>query len=586
MLNFLKSILKSVFVTLISFFVILSVLVLIGLSTSQSDGETTINDQTVLEIRLNENIVDRSSEFDFDINSLMNEDIALGLNQILKSIEKARYDDRVKGIYLNVQSINAGSATINEIRHKLQTFKDSTDKFIVAYSEVYTQSAYYLSSVAHKVYLHPEGAIEFKGLSYEGMFFKGALEKLNVEAQIIRHGKFKSAVEPYILDKMSVENREQVSLFVSTIWNNLKSQIAQSRNLSISKLDNIADSLLVKSAKDAVEYHLADALLYEDQVNDTLKKLIQVQPDDKVTKVSLKEYASVGVNTGKKYSKDKIAIIYAQGTINSGKGDNQSIGSETTSKAIRKARKDDKIQAIVLRVNSPGGSALASETILREMELAKTVKPVIVSMGDVAASGGYYIACKADTIVANPTTITGSIGVFGVVPNIEGMLENKLGITTDRVNTNKYSDLGSITRPLTTREKAIIKNQIERIYDTFISHVASGRNLKKEDVDAVGQGRVWTGEDAKRLGLVDVLGGLEDAVSIAAKMANIDNYRVTNLPKLKNPIEEFFTDFSVQIKHKLIKDEIGQSYLYYKQLNEIQNMDRIQMRMPMQFEIY
>lgn len=586
MLNFLKSILKSVFVTLISFFVILSVLVLIGLSTSQSDGETSINDQTVLEIRLNENIVDRSSEFDFDINSLMNEDIALGLNQILKSIEKARYDERVKGIYLNVQSINAGSATINEIRHKLQTFKDSTDKFIVAYSEVYTQSAYYLSSVAHKVYLHPEGAIEFKGLSYEGMFFKGALEKLNVEAQIIRHGKFKSAVEPYILDKMSVENREQVSLFVSTIWNNLKSQIAQSRNLSISKLDNIADSLLVKSAKDAVEYHLADALLYEDQVNDTLKKLIQVQPDDKVTKVSLKEYASVGVNTGKKYSKDKIAIIYAQGTINSGKGDNQSIGSETTSKAIRKARKDDKIQAIVLRVNSPGGSALASETILREMELAKTVKPVIVSMGDVAASGGYYIACKADTIVANPTTITGSIGVFGVVPNIEGMLENKLGITTDRVNTNKYSDLGSITRPLTTREKAIIKNQIERIYDTFISHVASGRNLKKEDVDAVGQGRVWTGEDAKRLGLVDVLGGLEDAVSIAAKMANIDNYRVTNLPKLKNPIEEFFTDFSVQIKHKLIKDEIGQSYLYYKQLNEIQNMDRIQMRMPMQFEIY
>lgn len=586
MLNFLKSVLKSVFVTLISFFIILSVLVLIGLSTSQSEGEISINDQTVLEIRLNENIVDRSSEFDFDINSLLNEDNALGLNQILKSIEKARYDERVKGIYLNVQSINAGSATINEIRHKLQTFKDSTDKFIVAYSEVYTQSAYYLSSVAHKVYLHPEGAIEFKGLSYEGMFFKRALEKLNVEAQIIRHGKFKSAVEPYILDKMSVENREQVSLFVSTIWNNLKSQIAQSRNLSISKLDNIADSLLVKSAKDAVEYHLADALLYEDQVNDTLKKLSQVQPDDKVTRVSLKEYASVSVNTGKKYSKNKIAIIYAQGTINSGKGDNQSIGSETTSKAIRKARKDDKIQAIVLRVNSPGGSALASETILREMELAKTVKPVIVSMGDVAASGGYYIACKADTIVANPTTITGSIGVFGVIPNIEGMLENKLGITTDRVNTNKYSDLGSIKRPLTSREKAIIKNQIERIYDTFISHVASGRNLKKEDVDAVGQGRVWTGEDAKRLGLVDVLGGLEDAVSIAAKMANIDNYRVTNLPKLKNPIEEFFTDFSVQIKHKLIKDEIGQSYLYYKQLNDIQNMDRIQMRMPMQFEIY
>ncbi|MDG1189124.1 MAG: signal peptide peptidase SppA, partial [Flavobacteriales bacterium] len=389
-----------------------------------------------------------------------------------------------------------------------------------------------------------------------------------------------------ILDKMSDSNREQVKRFINSIWEDVKSDIAEGRNLSDDELNNIAENLLIQSAKDAVDYKLADALQYQDQVDDTLRKRLDIEDNKKIEKISLRKYIDVGVSTKKKFSKDKIAVIYAQGSINSGDGNNETIGSETTSKAIRKARKNDKIKAIVLRVNSPGGSALASETILREMDLAKKVKPVVVSMGDVAASGGYYIACKADTIVANPTTITGSIGVFGVLMNLEKMMTNKLGITTDRVKTNQFADLASPTRALSESERAIIQNQVELIYDKFISNVSEGRNMSKEEVDAIGQGRVWTGKDAIELGLVDVLGGMEDAIAIAADMANLDSYRITKLPIEKNPIEKILEDLGGQVKTRIIKNELGSAFPYYKQMNEIVNMEKIQMRMPNQFEIY
>jgi protease-4 len=505
----------------------------------------------------------------------------------LIAIEKAKYDDNIKGIYLNIDVVNSSMASLEEVRDKLQEFKDSTDKFILAYSEMYSQKAYYISSIADKVYLHPEGFLEFKGLSYEGMFFKEALEKLEVEPQIIRHGKFKSAVEPFILDKMSESNRKQVKRFISSIWEDMKTDIASGRDLPEDELNTIAEGLLVQSAKDALDYKLADALQYEDQIEDTLRKKIGIKEDKEIEKISLKAYSQIGVSSKKKkFSKDKIAVIFAQGAINSGEGDNESIGSVTTSNAIKKARKDDKIKAIVLRVNSPGGSALASETILREMELAKAVKPVVVSMGDVAASGGYYIACKADTIVANPTTITGSIGVFGVLMNFEKMMKNKLGITTDRVKTNAFADLASPTRPLTQEERAIIQNQVERVYDKFITHVAEGRNMSKEEVDSIGQGRVWTGKDALELGLVDVMGGMEDAITIAADMAELESYRITKLPIEKNPIEKIIEDLEGQVKNRIIKNEIGHGYTYYKQLNELVSMEKLQMRMPIQFEIY
>lgn len=587
MLNFLKSILKSVFVTIITFFIIILVLVAIGVSSSSSDKEVEVKHNSILEITLNETIVDRGSEFDFDFKSILNDENTFGLNEILKTIEKAKYDDRISGIYLNVEMPATSPATTSEIRNKLEEFRDSTDKFVIAYSEVYSQNAYYLSSVADEIYLHPEGIMELKGLSYEGMFFKGSLEKLEVEPQIIRHGKFKSAIEPFILEKMSDENREQINRFLFSIWDNMKADISNAQNISSDELNAIAENLSVQSPKDAVLNGLADALLFEDQVNDTLRKKMMIGEDDKINKISLKKYSQVSVKTAnKKYSKDRIAVIYAQGEIRSGEGENLTIGSVTTSEAIKNARENDKIKAIVLRVNSPGGSALASETILREMELAKKSKPVVVSMGDVAASGGYYISCKADTIVANPTTITGSIGVFGMLLNLEKMMENKLGITTDRVKTNQYADLGSPTRALTTSERDIIQNQVERIYDTFITNVSEGRNMTKAEVDAIGQGRVWTGEDAKELGLVDVLGGLEDAIEIAADMANLENYRISNFPKLKNPIEEIFEDLGAQVTTSLVKKELGESYKYYQQLDNLKSRENIQMRMPMQFEIY
>ena len=585
MLRFLKSVLKSVLVTLISFLIIVLIFIGIGVSSSMEEVEK-IKENTLLEISLSEKIIDRTSEFDFDFSSLNNESSSLGLDDILKSIDKAKHDDNIKGIYLNIDMVNASMATLEEIRDKLQEFKDSTDKFILSYSEIYSQKAIYISSVSDKIYIHPEGFLEFKGISYESIFFKEALEKLEVEPQIIRHGKFKSAVEPFMLNKMSDSNRKQVQRFISSIWEDVKLGVSEGRNLSNEELNNIAENFLVQSAEDAVDYKLADALQYQDQVDDSLRKKLNLESDAKIERISLKEYASVQVSKKKKFSKDKIAVIFAQGAINSGEGDNENIGSETTSKAIRKARKDKKIKAIVLRVNSPGGSALASETILREMELAKEVKPVVVSMGDVAASGGYYIACKADTIVANPTTITGSIGVFGVLMNLEKMMKNKLGITTDRVKTNQFADLASPTRALNESERAIIQNQVEMIYDKFITHVAEGRNMTKEEVDSIGQGRVWTGKDAVNLGLVDVLGGMEDAISIAADMAKLESYRITKLPIEKNPFEKIIEDLGGQVRSSIIINELGKTYPYYTEINELINMDKIQMRMPHQFEIY
>jgi protease-4 len=478
-------------------------------------------------------------------------------------------------------------ATLEEIRNKLKEFKDSTDKFIVSYSEAYGQSAYYISSVADELYLHPKGILELKGLAYQGMFFKNTLEKLEIEAQIIRHGKFKSAVEPFMLEKMSKSNRLQVSRFLNSLWEDLTKKISEDRKLSQKEINSIAQNMLVQNADQALQYNLVDNLLYKDQLNDSLKSRLNIEKNKKINFVSINKYKDVSVkSTDKKYIKNKIAVIYAAGEINGGEGSNEIIGSESLTETIREARMDDNIKAIVLRVNSPGGSALASETILREMALAKEAKPVVVSMGDVSASGGYYIACQADTIVANPTTITGSIGVFGVLMNAKKMMNNKLGVNIDTVKTNKHADLGSVFRPLSNVERQIIQNSVEDIYNTFISRVAIGRNLSKEYVDSIGQGRVWTGRDALKLGLVDVLGGLEKAIELSSKMANLDEYRLINLPKQKDPIEKFAEDLmNGKVSESIIKNELGDFYKTYLELKNINTLDKIQMRMPQTFKI-
>ena len=571
----------------------LGIVVLFGMiaalvSSADSKKEAKVEPNSVLHINFESQINDRSSNNpfeNFDFGSLSGKK-SIGLNDILENIEKAKTDDNIKGIYIDLQSVPAGIATIEEIRNKLIEFKESK-KFIVAYSEAYSQSSYYLASVADEVWLNPEGIIEFKGLGAQVMFFKGLLEKMEVEPQVIRYGKFKSAIEPFILDKMSEANREQTMKYMGSIWNNIVKGIAESRKLTPEQLNLIADSALVQNAKDAIEQKLADKLYYKDQVLDDLKDRCGLEDAKKLKMVSMAKYTDAPKPKKKEdkgLAKDKIAVIYASGSIEGGEGDDQTIGSDRISKAIRKARLDENVKAIVLRVNSPGGSSLASDVIWREVVLAKAAKPVVASMGDVAASGGYYISCAADTIVAQPNTITGSIGVFGLLMNLKNLMNNKLGITVDTVKTNHYADLGSAFRPLTQAERDIIQNSVNEIYDAFITKVADGRDMKKADIDSIGQGRVWSGADAKGLGLVDVLGGMEDAIEIAAGMAKLDHYRVAEYPEQKEPFKAFMEELQGQGEDVMLKKSLGENYRFYKTLDDMRKMEGIQARMP--FDIY
>jgi protease-4 len=591
MKQFFKFMFASMLGVFLAFF--LGIIVLVGMiaaliSSADSKKEAKVEPNSVLHINFEAQINDRSSNNpfeNFDFGSMSGKK-GIGLNDILENIEKAKTDDNIKGIYIDLQSVPAGIATIEEIRNKLIEFKESK-KFIVAYSEVYSQGAYYLASVADEVWLNPEGLIEFKGLGAQVMFFKGLLEKLEVEPQVIRYGKFKSAIEPFILDKMSEANREQTMKYMGSIWNNIVSGIAESRKLTPAQLNLIADSALVQNAKDAVEQKLADKLYYKDQVLDDLKDRCGLEDAKKLKLVSMVKYTDAPKakkKDDKGLAKDKIAVIYASGSIEGGEGDDQTIGSDRISKAIRKARLDENVKAIILRVNSPGGSALASDVIWREVVLAKAAKPVVASMGDVAASGGYYISCAADTIVAQPNTITGSIGVFGLLMNLKSLMNNKLGITVDTVKTNHYADLGSAFRPLTQAERDIIQNSVNEIYGSFIAKVAEGRGMKVADVDSIGQGRVWSGYDAKGLGLVDVLGGMEDAIEIAAKMAKLDNYRVAEYPEQKEPFKAFMEELSGEGEDVMLKKSLGQNYRFYKTLDDMRKMEGIQARMP--FDIY
>ena len=585
MRNFLKNVLSTIVGVVLS--VIVVILLFIGIisitiSSFDNEKESKIYPNSILKIDLTSPIVERSSDNPFENLSFTNMDPQkeLEFKSILDNIEKAKMDDRIKGIYLNSPFVNAGLSQTEEIRNKLLDFKKS-EKFIISYTENYSQDGYYLSSVADEIYLNPEGMFELKGLSAQIMFYKGLLEKLDIQAQVIRHGKFKSAIEPFILDKMSEANREQVSLLLTTISDNILDSIASQRGLTLSKVEELADNLELNTAANCLENNFVDALIYQDELENKLK--IKLGEEVKLRLISLSKYNNVKVEKQGKISRDKIAIIYAVGEINSGKGDLKSIGSETTAKTIKKAREDKRVKAIVLRINSPGGSALASDVIWRETTLAQAEKPLVISMGDVAASGGYYIACAADTIVANPTTITGSIGVFGLIPNLQQFYKNKLGITLDTVNTHKYADMG-INRALSSFERAKIKKVIENIYSTFISHVAEGRDMSIAAVDDIGQGRVWTGYDAKRLGLIDVLGGLETAINIAADLAKLSDYRLVSLPKKEDPLETFIKEMTGE-ESKYIANYLSVDRKFVKSIENLIKGEKIQARMPFILEI-
>jgi protease-4 len=588
MKDFFKFVFASMIGFILSFFVVFLLLIALitaMVSSAGNDGKVTIASNSVLHVSLDYPIKERTDKNPFADLSLfgLESKKTLGLNEILANIEDAKSDDRIKGIYLDVSSLSSGMATIEEVRTALIDFKKS-GKFIIAYSEVYTQGAYYLATVADKIYLNPEGMIDFRGLSSEIMFFKGALEKLDIEAQIIKVGTYKSAVEPFILDKMSEPNKQQVTSFLGSMYDHILSEISKSRKISKESLFSMADSAKIRDPKDALSFKMVDGLKYKDEVLDELKKLTKTDQKKDIKSVSLEEYTA-NEESKEESSKNRIAVIYANGEIMSGEGDDETIGSERISRAIRKARTDDKVKAIVLRINSPGGSALASDVIWRETVLAKKSKPVIVSMGDLAASGGYYIACAADSIFAQPNTITGSIGVFGIIPNMQKFFNNKLGITFDGVKTGQFADLGSISRPLTDGEKMIIQLEVNKTYDTFTKKVADGRKKSQTYINSVGQGRVWSGTEALKIGLVDRLGSIDDAIASAAKKAKIKDFKIVDYPSQVDPISALFDKSGDKVKSYFVKRELGDNFMYYEQMKSALNLSGVQARIPYNIQI-
>ncbi|TCI94364.1 signal peptide peptidase SppA [Tenacibaculum sp. M341] len=581
-MKFLRNLLASILGFFIAIFLMFVFFIAIAALMGDSD-EVVVKSNSVLELDLS-NIVKDYAPKDKNafVDALELNDEKLALNKILNAIDNAQLDDKIKGISLNTSGVSAGFAQTQAIRKKLNSFKES-GKFIYAYNDVYSQKNYYLSSVADSVFINPVGQIDFSGLSSEILYYKDFEDKYGVKMEVIRHGKYKSAVEPYLESEMSEANREQITSFLSSIWSEITDGISKTRNIPVEKLNTIADNSEGRNAELAIKNKLVDAAIYQDEYDDKLTSAT----GDKFSTISIEDYIKSGKGKKTSEASDRIAVIYAQGQIIYGKGNEDEIGQGIINKAIKKAVKDKKVKAIVLRVNSPGGSALASELIWRELELAKKEKPLVVSMGNLAASGGYYIACNADLIVAEPTTITGSIGVFGALPNAYE-LSKDMGINAEQVSTNTSAQY-SLFEPISKEFYDVTKEGVEQIYTTFVNRVATGRKLTFEQVDAVAQGRVWSGKEAIDKGLVDVLGGLEDAINNAAQLADVKDYKIKNYPNYKKEFKDVFGGFSPFAKvnkEEILKEALGnEQYRLYKEINQFKDLKGIQARMPYAIEI-
>lgn len=575
------SMLGFILTTVILFFLLFAfVAALVSLTKPE---EVRLKENTILHLKLDYTIEDRTSgsPFSYNFDSFR---IRPGLNDILKNIKKATNDSRIKGIYLDLLDTPSGLATISEIREALTEFKKS-GKFIYSYGNILTQKTYYLASVSDKVFVNPVGMIEFRGFKGNVVFIKGLLERLEIEPQIIRHGKYKSAIEPLILDKMSDANKEQTLAFVQSMWNDVLEDISGERNLSSEKLNDIADKLEASDAANAYQLGIIDSVIYFDQFQKILSDKIGVGELSTEDFVSLEDYRHVSLSQKEKRSRNKVAVIYASGSIYQGEGSESTIGSEKIARTIREARLDKSIKAVVLRVNSPGGDGIASDVILREVSLTKAEKPIVVSMGNYAASGGYYISCTASKIFANPNTITGSIGVFGFIPNFQKFLNNKLGVTIDGVVTNENADFISVAKPLSEFQMTMLQKQIDEFYSTFINHVSTGRNLTPDKVDEIAQGRVWSGTDALALGLLDEIGGMDEAVLAAVELAGLEDYRIIELPTQPDPIEQLLRDITGKSGLVSLEEELGEGYKYVKYIREISEMKGIQARLPFEIEV-
>jgi len=576
-------------IILASFLMFFIMLASLSMMVASGDKPVSITDNSILVLKTGVEIPDRGDPNPFAGFDLINMTVtqAPGLNDILHNLKKAATDPKIKGIIIENGLMASGWGTTEEIRNAVKEFREKSGKFVIAYSDyVLLQEGYYLATAADKIYINPSSMVDFKGLSGEVMFYKKALEKLGVEVQVIRHGKFKGAVEPFILEELSQENRAQIKDYVSSIWDYSVNNMAESRGLTGEELNRLADNLAGNVAESALEGKLVDGLLYRNELIDTLKILSGLTTDDKITFVPMSKYSKVSDPNKVLSVKNRISLIYASGSIVMGKGTEYNIGGNNYAEIIRKERLDTSVKAIVLRVNSPGGNAIASDIIWKELDLAAKVKPVVISMGNYAASGGYYISAPGTRIYADPTTISGSIGVFGLIPNAGKLMEQKLGISTETVNTNKNSDFPSIYRPMRTYEKDAMQMSIEKVYSDFVGKVASGRKMSFDAVDSIGQGRVWTGKSALKIGLVDELGGMNDAIKGAAELAGLDIYSIRELPVVEDPYMRLINQLGGDIKLNLLKKELGESSRVFDELSELKDLSGIQARLPYFIEIH
>ncbi len=584
-MKFLSNVL-AVIVGLLVFWVLAFFIFAGIIAISAGSAEVEIKENSLLHIRLNGVVlVERSPDEDLSLPPLpfVGTVSSVGINQVIKAIETAQENEDIKGIYLESGLLGAGQSHILEIRNALKDFRES-GKFIVAYGEYFTETGYFLCSVADEIYLNPIGDLEFNGFAATPVFFRGLLEKIEVEPVIFRVGEFKSAIEPFVLDKMSEENRLQTKAYLEDLNGILIREVAESRSLAPETVQEINNNMSVRANQDAVDLGLIDALWYDDQVKARLREKLGLEEEASINSINISGINQTATEKNR-LSRNQVAVIVADGEIVGGEAPDQ-IGSEAFVKEIRKARKNKDVKAIVLRINSPGGSVVASEVIWRELSEAQKEKPLIASMSNYAASGGYYIAAPADTIIAQPNTITGSIGIFGITFNAQGLLNNKLGITTDVVTTGTYSDFLNPTKSMSDMEKAIMQSKVEEGYETFITRVAEGRTMSREDVMAIAGGRVWSGVAAKEIGLVDVLGGLDEAIRIAAAKAGLEEeFRVVYYPKQKSFLEQLMEDFGNDVQGSYQRIKLGTSYELYQTIEQLKRMEGRMALMPFLMEI-
>lgn len=585
----MKGFLKYFLASFLAILLALLAIFLLGLGSfsalfSSKPEVIKLKPNTVLVVDLNKPITDRTIDSPFDVSSLQGFGMgsSIGLYEVVNNLQKAAEDPDISGVLILTGQQANGLSSLDEIRNALAKFKES-GKFVFAYSNIYSQGSYFVASVADKVFLNPLGILEFRGLRAETMFYKEALDKIGIDMQIIRQGRFKAAVEPFQQQSMSPENREQLDAYLQAIWNRIITAVGESRDLTAEQLNLIADQWSGRSPEGAVRAGLVDSLLYEDQVQDLLKELTNTKSAAKLSTVSISKYTNAASNAKEDYTADRIAVIYGTGSIAMESTGPQSIGANLA-KTIQKARLDKKTKAIVFRVNSPGGDALASEVIRREVELAAQEKPVIISMGDLAASGGYWISTPGSKIVAGPTTLTGSIGAFGMIPNAEKLLKDKIGLTIDGVQTNELAGAGTIFRPLTEAERALFMDQLKQTYSSFLNQVSKFRKMPVEEVDRIGEGRIWAGVTAKELGLVDEIGGLHDAIRLAASEAGLATWRVREMPQLKDPINQIIE--SLMGKSSPEEELLTRHIPIIQDIKEMINSGRMQARLPYRIEVY